>query len=162
MPHAKRERRKRTDHWPLIRDWCRSPGQRLYDSIRPMTLFGATPAERARETGLSESTLRRTADAFDAAGLASLLRPTQAQRADHHRSLPVPMRQLIVDLKADHPAFTLPEIATICSIQFGRHPSHHTAKQVLADGPPPTRTTRQYPPYAASADPAECRLVVIR
>jgi hypothetical protein len=30
----------------------------------------------------------------------------KAQREDHHRSLPVPMRQLIVDLKAQYPDFT--------------------------------------------------------
>jgi transposase len=162
MPSAKRERRQRTDNYDLIQQWCRSPGQRLYEGIRPMTLFGVTSAERAHETGLSESTLRRTADAFEREGLASLLRPTVAQHADHHRSLPVPMRQLIVDLKAEHPAFTLREIAGICRVQFGRRPSHHTVKQVLADGPPPTRTTRQYPPYAAIDDPAERRLAVIR
>jgi hypothetical protein len=142
MPHATRERHQRTDNYGLIKDWCRTPGQRLYEGIRPITLFGTTPAERAHETGLSESTLRRAADAFDADGVLSLLRPTEAQRADHHRSLPVPMRQLIVDLHAEYPAFTLGEIASICAIQFGRRPSHHTVKQVLADGPPPTRATR--------------------
>jgi hypothetical protein len=43
--------------------------------------------------------LRRAADAFDTHGMISLFRPTKAQREDHHRSLPVPMRQLIVDRK---------------------------------------------------------------
>ncbi|MGH2484512.1 MAG: hypothetical protein ACRDHE_00735 [Ktedonobacterales bacterium] len=33
MPQAKRERRERTGNWTLIRDWCRSPGQRLYEGI---------------------------------------------------------------------------------------------------------------------------------
>jgi len=164
MPHATRERRERTDNYGLIKDWCRSPGQRLYEGLRPITLFGATPAERAHEMGLSESTLRRAADAFDADGITSLLRPTKAQRADHHRSLPVPMRQLIVDLRAEYPAFTLGEIASICAIQFGRRPSHHTVKQVLADGPSPSRPTRlgrRFAAYAAIADPAERRLAVI-
>lgn len=58
-----------------------------------------TPAERAQETGMAQQTLRRAADAFDAQGMASLFRPTRTERADHHRSLPVPMRQLIVDRK---------------------------------------------------------------
>src|SRR5258708_28822787 len=162
MPRAKRERRECTDNFALIQAWCRSPGQRLYEGIRPITLFGPTPAERAQETGLSESTLRRTAEAFEREGLASLLRPTLRQCADHHRSLPVPMRQLIVDLKTEHPGFTLRDIAAICAIQFGRRPSHTTVKQVLADGPPPTRTSRHYPLYAAMGDPAERRLAVIR
>lgn len=83
-------------------------------------------------------------------------------REDHHRSLPVLMRQLIVDLKAEYPDFSLREMADICSIQFDRRPSHNTVKQVLADGPPPSRTTRQYPRYADIPDPAERRLTVIR
>ncbi len=132
------------------------PEQRFYESIRPITLFGIPPAERVQETGLSESTLRRTADTFDSLGMASLFRPTR-----HHRSLPVPMRQLIVDLKAEYPDFSLREIADICSIQFDRRPSHNTVKQVLADGPPPSRATRHYPHYADSVDPAERRLTVI-
>jgi len=138
------------------------PEQRLYESIRPITLFGIPPAERAQETGLAESTLRRTADTFDSLGMASLFRPTRQQREDYHRSLPVPMRQLIVDLKTEYPDFSLREIADICCVQFDRRPSHNTIKQVLVDGPPPSRTTRQYPYYADIADPTERRLAVIR
>ena len=33
MPHATRERRERTDNYSLIKDWCRTPGQRLYESL---------------------------------------------------------------------------------------------------------------------------------
>ncbi len=152
MAKAGRERRERTDNWELIQQWCRHPEQRLYESIRPITLFGIPPAERAQEVGLAESTLRRTADTFDSLGMASLFRPTKQQREDHHRSLPAPMRQLIVDLKAEYPDFSLREIADICYVQFDRRPSHNTVKQVLADGPPPSRTTRQYPYYADIAD----------
>ena len=95
-------------------------------------------------------------------GDGGLFRPTKQQREDHHRSLPVPMRQLIVDLKAEYPDFSLREIAEICYVQFDRRPSHNTIKQVLADGPTPLRTTRQYPLYADIPDPAERRLAVIR
>lgn len=125
-------------------------------------LYGETPAERAQQTLLPERTLRRHADAFDEQGMVIFLRPTHKQQEDQHRSLPVPMRQLIVDLKTEHPGFTRREIAEICSIQFERRPSHNTVKQVLADGPPPSRTTRQYPHYADIPDPAERRLAVIQ
>lgn len=163
MPRAKRERRERTDNYHLLLQWCRTPEQRLYEGIRPITLFGMPPAERAQETGLAESSLRRAADAFDTHGMISLFRPTKAQREDHHRSLPVAMRQLIVDLKAEYADFTLGEIAAICAIQFaGRRPSHHTVKEVLADGPPPSRTSRQFPRYEEIAEPEERRLAVIR
>lgn len=132
MTRAKRERQERTDNWELIQQWCRMPEQRLYESIRPITLFGIPPAERAQETGFAEHTLRRTADTFDSLGMACLFRPTKQQREDHHRSLPVPMRQLIADLKAEYPNFSLREIAEICYVQFDRRPSHITVKQVLS------------------------------
>jgi len=163
MPKALRERRERTDNYHLILQWCRTPEQRLYESIRPITLFGLPPAERAEETGVAESTLRRAAAAFDTHGMISLFRPTKAQREDHHRSLPVAMRQLIVDLKAEYPDFTDGEIAAICAIQFsGRRPSHHTVKAVLADGPPPSRSARQFPRYDEIGSPEERRHAVIR
>ena len=163
MPKAKRERRERTDNYHLLQQWCRTPEQRLYEGIRPITLFGVPPAERAQETGLAERSLGRAADAFDTHGMISLFRPTKAQREDHHRSLPVAMRQLIVDLKAEYADFTDGEIAAICAIQFvGRRPSHHTVKAVLADGPPPQRVSRQFPRYEEISEPSERRQAVIR
>lgn len=163
MPKAKRERRERTDNYHLIKQWCHTPEQRLYEGIRPVVLFGLTTSERAAETGLAEHTLRRAADAFDRQGLLSLFRPTKEERESHPRSLPVMMRQLIVDLKTEYPDFTLGEIATICAINFdGRRPSHHSVQAVLADGPRPSRTTRQFPKYAEMADPGERRLAIIR
>jgi putative transposase len=163
MPKAKRERRERTDNYHLLQQWCRTPEQRLYEGIRPITLFGIPPAERAQETGLAERSLGRAANAFDTHGMISLFRPTKAQREDHHRSLPVAMRQLIVDLKAEYADFTDAEIAAICAIQFaGRRPSHHTVKAVLADGPPPQRSTRQFPSYEEIGSPEERRQAVIR
>src|SRR5260221_10595787 len=68
------------------------------------------------------------------------------------RNLPPEMRQLIVDLKAEHPGFTPHEIARICFLRFGRKPSDHTVKRVLADGLKPSVTMRRYPPYAEIAN----------
>ena len=118
MPQAKRERRERTDNYHLLQQWCRTPEQRLYEGIRPVVLFGMPPTERAQETGLAARRLGRAADAFDTHGIISLFRPSKEQREDHHRSLPVAMRQLIVDLKAEYADFTDGEIAAICAIQF--------------------------------------------
>jgi putative transposase len=163
MTKAKRERRERTDNYHLLQQCCRTPEQRLYEGIRPIVLFGIPPVQRAQEAGLAERSLGRAADAFDTHGIISLFRPTKAQREDHHRSLPVAMRQLIVDLKAEYADFTDGEIAAICAIQFnGRRPSHHTVKAVLADGPPPQRTQRQFPHYAEIGTPEERRQAVIR
>jgi Integrase core domain. len=72
------------------------------------------------------------------------------------------MRQAIVDLKAEYPDFTPNELATIGYVQFDRRLSRHTVQRILAEGPPPSRTTRRYPPYAQIPDSAERRLAVIR
>ena len=74
MPQAKRERRERIDNYHLLLEWCRTPEQRLYEGIRPITLFGIPSADRAEETGLVESSLRRAASAFDTHGMISLFR----------------------------------------------------------------------------------------
>jgi hypothetical protein len=41
------------------------------------------------------------------------------------------MSQLIVDLNAALPMMSGREIAEICSIRFGRKPSHHSAKHMI-------------------------------
>jgi len=105
MTRAKRERNARTDNWELIQQWCRHPEQLLYESIRPITLHSVSPAERVQETGLAESTLRRTADTFDElrlslsnAGVARVQAPDQTLNAladqaleristEHHASI---------------------------------------------------------------------------
>lgn len=127
-----------------------------------MVLFSETPAERAKETGEARRSLYRRVEQFEEQGMGSLFKPTQKQREDTHRSLPTSMRQAIVDLKAEYSALHLREIATICYVQFGRRPSHHTIQAVLATSPPPTRTTRRYTYCAEIEDPAERRLAVIR
>jgi hypothetical protein len=72
------------------------------------------------------------------------------------------MRQAIVDWKAEYPAFTLHEIATICYAQFGRRPSPRTIQLILATGPKPSRTKRRSPLYTAFDDPVQGRLAIIR
>ena len=71
------------------------------------------------------------------------------------------MRQLIVDLKAEHPGFTPHEIARICFLRFGRKPSDHTVKRVLADGHKPSVTMRRYPPYAEIANGYQRRRAIV-
>jgi transposase len=71
------------------------------------------------------------------------------------------MRQVIVDLKAEHPAFRPHEIATICYLRFGRKPSHQSVQKVLADGPKPTISRRRFPPYGQIADGDQRRRIVV-
>ncbi len=168
MPKLARRRITPTENWPQLQLALHWPEQVAYELIRPIVLFGRSPAVRARETGRPRRTLHRKAERFDALGMTSLFAPLTPRHAAVHRSmasLPTPMRQAIVDLKATYPAFNLREIATICYIQFGRKPSHHTVQRVLADGPRPSPkigSGRRFPPFAQIADPAERRLAMVR
>jgi putative transposase len=143
----------------LLIDW---PEQLAYELIRPVVLFGRSSAQRAQETGTAERTLRRKARRFDQAGMFSLFADGTPQSASDRRFLPPPLRQLIVDLKAEYPPFRLAEIAQICYVAFGRRPSPHTIQHILATGPVPQQTWRRYPRYSDILDPAERRLAIIR
>ncbi len=156
---SKRQRIEPTDDWQQLQLRVQFPEQRAYELIRPVVLFDHTPAERARQTGTPERTLYRHAARFATDGMASLFAPAKAEK---HRTLPEPIRRQIVALKAEHPAFTLREIARICQIRFDRRPSPHTIKRILAESPPTLRVARRFLPYHQIVDPADRRLAVIR
>ena len=140
-------RRKRrvepTDDWEQLALLCGWPEQLAYEEIRPLTLFGSSVAERAAETGIAERTLYRRVGRFEEKGMESLFAAEPAR----FRRLPPAMRRLIVDRKAEYPAFSLGELARICYVAFGRRPSKHTVKRVLEEGPTPLMPVRRYPPY---------------
>lgn len=161
MSRSKRVRRERTHNWQQVEQSTLWPEQKAYELLRPIVLFGETAAERAKETGASERTLQHKADQFDQYGMASLFPKEHAPSPDKARSLPLDMRQLIVDLKAEHPGFRPNEIATICFLRFGRRPSPHSVQRVLADGPKPRVTARRYPIYAQIPDGYQRRRAII-
>jgi putative transposase len=162
MPANKRPRRERTDDWRQIQQYSLWPEQKVYELLRPVVLFNEPVSERAQETGAAERTVYRKAAQFEELGMASLFTKELSDRErDKSRSLPPDMRQLIVDLKAEHPGFHPHEIATICFLRFGRKPSHHTVQRVLADGPRPSILARRFPPYGQIADPFERRKAVV-
>jgi len=159
MPTIKRPRVAPTDDWQEIRRLAPWPEQRAYEELRPVVLFGRPPSERAGETGTPERTLYRRAARFAAEGMASLFPPPKVPK---HRRLPTKIRQAILDLKAEYPAFRANEIAVICETRFGQRPSPHTVKRILAERPRPVPTARRFPPFHDIADPAEARLAVVR
>jgi hypothetical protein len=146
MPARKRQRREPTHDWQKIEQLVLWPEQEAYEKLRPVILFGETAAERAKETGTPERTLLHQAKRFEQEGMASLFPKEHISPAPTERSLPEEMRQLIVNLKFEHPGFTPHEIATICFLHFERRPSDHTVKRVLAEGLPPSIPGRRYPP----------------
>jgi hypothetical protein len=76
-PMPARIQRTHTEDWQQITQLCLWPEQRKYELLRPIVLYGDLPADRARETGVTERRLREQADQFDAEGVISLFRPTQ-------------------------------------------------------------------------------------
>lgn len=154
-----RQRIEATDDWQQLQLLAPFPEQRLYELLRPVVLFGYSPAERARYTGTPQRTLYRQAARFATDGMASLFTPPKVER---HRTLPAEIQQAILTLKAEHPAFSPHEIAHICQICFDRRPSPHTIKRILAESPPLPVLTRRFPPYHSIADSAERRLAIIR
>ena len=158
MAGRRRRRVEPTEEWDQIELLLKWPEQREYELLRPIVVFGGSVAGRARETeAASERTLRRKADLFDEDGMASLFgsEPAKFQR------LPPAMRRLIVDRKAEYPAFSLGEVARICYVAFGRRPSKHTVKRVLEEGPTPLMPVRRYPPYHEMAAGEERRRAVV-
>jgi transposase InsO family protein len=164
MPRHRYERGEPTHDWQELRPVLKDSTQVTYEIIRPVILGWETPKQRAQETGMPQRTIYYKSSLFGQAGMASLLppEPPPAVPKLDKRSLPPPMRQAIVDLKAEYPAFTLHEIATICYAQFGRRPSAHTIQLILASGPKPVHKQRRYPTYAAIDDPIQKRLAIIR
>src|SRR5438045_6377280 len=110
------------------------------------------------------SSIYYKANLFDQAGMASLLPPAPQPEIPKQdkRSLPPHIRQEIVDLHTQYPAFRPHEIATICFVKFNRKPAPATIKLILASGPKPSTTERRYPRYADIEDSAERRRTIIR
>lgn len=139
MPRRRYEDHEPTHDWQELRPKLVDPAQVTYEIIRPVLLGWETPKQRAQETGMPERTIYYKSTLFDQAGMASLLppEPPPAVPQFDKRSLPPPMQQAIVDLKAEYPAFTLHEIATIgsCSIWSKAFPSYHSINSGIRSSP---------------------------
>ena len=63
----------------------------------------------------------------------------------------------------DDPEFAAIEgLDAICYARFGRRPSPHTIKRMLAEEPPLERVQRRFPRYAEMTDPVQRRLAIVR
>ena len=76
-----------------------------------------------RGKGAAKLSVRRNAMQFEEHGMASPFPEAPPEsKHDKSRSLPPDMRQLIVDLKAEHPSFRPNEMATICFLRLAEDP----------------------------------------
>ena len=101
LPKIRRARLAHTEEWGIIQQRTHWPEQEQYELIRPIVLFGDTPAERAEQTGQAPRTLYWKADRFDGEGMMSVFETEQTPSPESARSVPAPMRQAIVDLKGE-------------------------------------------------------------
>jgi putative transposase len=160
MPRPRRPRRQPTDDWQQLRLLVTSSEQEAYELVRPIILFGQPSDERARETGVSASTLRRKAARVAKQGLLGLF--TQAPSPDRdQRRIPPELRHAIITLKAQYPPFSLREIAAICRASFGRPVDHQTVRRVLASEPLPLNPPRRYVRYHELPDPVQRRKAIV-
>jgi putative transposase len=155
----KRPRAAPTDDFQEILPLCWWPEQVEYERLRHPVLFGSSVAERAKETGVSESTLRRRIGRFEDKGMKGLFATDTARK----RKLPPNIRRLIVDLKAEYPPFNLNEIANIVDACFGRKPDVRSVKRVLDEEALPLKLERNYPRYheMEAASPGQGRAAVV-
>lgn len=145
--------------WQQLEFRLTFPEQRVYELIRPVVLYGQSLTERAEETGTSRRTIQRYLAHFRRHGLrdgvgATPLLPT-------HR-LPPAIRDLILDLKAEHPPLRVNQLATICYARTGRRPDDKTITRVLATHDLPPHPRRRFPHYHQMTNPAERRATILR
>ena len=159
MALRKRDRIPPTDDWQQLELRLDTPGQRSYEAIRPVVVFGDPIPERATATRLHARTLARYVARFEAAGLRGL---EPAPKRERHQRVPEEIRQAIIDLRREHPPLHFREIATICWARFGHKLGHNTVRRILAEQPPPPRTTRRFPPYHAIPDAFARRRAVLQ
>lgn len=157
MGKRNRRRVERTEDWEHLELLCTHDEQLEYERIRPLVLFGEPVPERSEQTGTSERTLYRKIATFEEHGMESLLGSPPAKR----RVLPNSIRRLIVDLKAEHPALNLNEIARICHVHTGRRPHLATVRAVLDEEPLPIKAFRRFEPYHEIPEGRERRKAVV-
>ena len=155
---ARRRRVEPTDDWAeleLLLEW---PEQVEYERIRPAIVFGGAVAERSRQTGTPQTTLRRRIANFEAEGMRALFEP---ERVEEKSGLVPEIRRLILDLKTEHPPMRDNEIATICYVRFGRRPHARTVRRALETGPTAIRMFRRFAPYHETEGIVERRLAIV-
>lgn len=98
MASRQRERIPPTEQWQQLELLLDTPGQRSYEAIRPVVVFGEPVPERASATQIPPRTLFRYVAQFDAEGLRGLEPPPKRER---HQRVPEELRQTVLDLKRE-------------------------------------------------------------
>ncbi len=105
--------------------WCRQ-------NVRQLAL---RPGRQARGFSIVNPDAGQAYEAAVRAGATAHMPPAIQPWGQTVARVPDTIREAIHDLKAEHPAFEVSEIASICTVRFGRCPSPHTVKRLLAEDP---------------------------
>ena len=146
-----------TEEWAeleLLLEW---PEQVEYERIHPAAIFGSSVAERSRQTGTPETTLRRRITSFKSHGMRGLFEPEQFEKS----RLDPEVQGLFLNLKSDYPSMRDNEITTICYVCFGKWPHGRSVRRVLEANPTAIRTFRRFKPYHEIEDVIERRLAIV-
>ena len=141
----------------MLLEW---PEQVEYERIRPAVVFGGGVAERSRQTGTPETTLRRRIASFEAEGIRGLFGPGEAG-AEGKNTLEPEIRGFILNLKAEYLPMRDNEIATICYVRFGKRPHGRTVRRALETNPTAIRMFRRFKPYHEIEGVVERRLAIV-
>jgi transposase len=155
---AGRAKTEHTEAWQQVEPLCGWPEQVAYERIRPSVVFGDSVAERSRETGTPETTLRRKVASFENEGMLSLFEPEKEQGRS---ALDAETRWLILNLKTEYPPIRENEIATICYVRTGERPHRLTVRRVLEGRPTAIRMFGRFDPYHETADVIERRKAIV-
>src|SRR5215212_5466482 len=161
MGRRKRPKVEPTDEWELLLPLLEWPEQQAYEELRPMVLFGASVADRARETGTPERTMYRRVERFEEDGMLSLFATDPAAARAKRQGLEPHVRRMIVELKAEHPRLNSNEISNIVYVRTGRRLGDHTAARVLSEEVVPLNLSRLFEPYHETGDARERRGAVV-
>jgi hypothetical protein len=145
MGRGKRRRIEPTDDWKLLLPLFSWP-ERNDEQLRPVPQFGASVAERAKETGTPERTLYRRVERFERDGMMGLSTTDPAAARARRRGPEPSIRRMIVELKAEHPRLNDNEIANIVYVRTGRRLGKHTPGRVLSEEVVPLKLSRPFEP----------------
>jgi transposase len=155
---VRRRQVEHTEDWQQVEPLCGWPEQVAYERIRSTVVFGDSVAERSRQTGTPETTLRRKVASFEHEGMLSLFEPEQAEWCS---SLEAEIRWLILNLKAEYPPMRPNEIGTICYVRTGQRPHDRTINKVLESSPTAIRMFGRFDPYHEIPDVIERRKAIV-
>ncbi len=156
-----KKHRSPSPEWKNLEAQCLWPEQIAYEIIRPCQLEKQSITQRAVEVGLHPRTIARKLERFQQLGLPGLVPDSPDDTVDHRR-LPLEVREEILRLKAEYPAFIAHEIAVICAIRFQRASDTRVVQHVLNTYPSPTQPERRFPRASEEEDSEQRRHNIIQ